>query len=156
MTTATVEAGQASEAADIADGYATEAFGAQIRRDAYATAYRLRRQILPHAITGLVLAGGFAAHAVAAAGAVPAADVGMIAAAASVTVGIGAVKRVSKRRRRWARRTLIGAVGASAWLAASPYGVGPEQAATLVAVQVVAGEPDRLPGPGQPRRPGTG
>jgi hypothetical protein len=134
MSTATL---QVPDETATADGYVSEDFSAKVRRDTYATAYRLRRQIMPHAFTGLVLAGGLAAHAVAAAGALPAAETSLIVAAASATAGAGLARRVYKRRRRWSRRTVIASAGASLWLAASPFGVGPEQAAALIAFEVV-------------------
>lgn len=140
MSTATLDRPDEAtrQDADTGEGaeFVSESFGAQIRRDIYATAFRLRRQLAPHAVTGVVLGCGVALHAVAASGGMPAAGLSAIAAGASVPVGIGVVKKVA-RRRRWLRRTAIGCVGAGLWLAAAPFGMGPEQIAGLVAFEVV-------------------
>lgn len=116
-------------------GWTFEGWGQQVRRDTYATAYRLRRQILPHAVTATVLSAGLAGHAIVAHGASPAA-VGAVLAATGFPAALAAALRVRKRRPRWARRTLLGGVGAAVWLTAAPYGVGPEQIAALVSLEI--------------------
>lgn len=83
------------------------------RRDLAATAWRLRRPLLPHVITGGIAAGGLAAHSITAPGTSPAAVAVLTAAAAFPAAGLSwmAVKR---RRPRWARRVLLaGLTGAA-------------------------------------------
>lgn len=113
-----------------------EDIAAQVRRDAYATAFRLRRQLMPHAITCAVLGSGLAAHAVCASGSAQPAAVATILMMTGFPVAVGIWAKVRKTRRRWARRVLIGGLGAAAWLTVAPFGVGPEHAAVLVGFEV--------------------
>jgi hypothetical protein len=128
--------------ADVEDGaekvrrFDAESIGAQVRRDAYKTAFRLRRQIMPHAVTGTVLGGGLAAQAVCASGSAQPAGVATILALTAFPAALGVWAKVRRRRPRWARRALIGGLGAAAWLTVAPYGVGPEQIAALVGFEV--------------------
>lgn len=138
MTSTTEEhtaAGSDTGGENNARKWTPESIAARVRRDVYATAWRLRRQILPHAITGAVLGAGLAAHSVAAAGASPpltAAALGV----AGVGAAAGASRKVKTRKPRWARRSLIAGVGAALWLATTPYAVCPEQIAALVGFEM--------------------
>jgi hypothetical protein len=105
-------------------------------RDARATVWRLRRQLMPHAVTGAVLGAGFAAQAVTAEGKPAPAQAAMVIALTAVPAAFGLARWVRRRRRRWARRVLWGGVGAAVWLSLSPFGVGPHQVTELVCLEV--------------------
>lgn len=104
------------------------------RRDLASTTWRLRRQILPHAITGGVACAGLAAHACAAGGG-GAGIMSMLMAAGSFPAAWVWWKATKRRRPRWSNHVLgAGVVGAS-WLTLAPFGMGPEQGAALLAAE---------------------
>lgn len=121
---------------DAANRFNAEDIAGQLRRDAYATAFRLRRQLMPHAVTGAVLGGGLAAEAVCAYGSAQPAAVAAVLAMTGFPAAVGIWAKVRKTRRRWARRVLVGGLGAAAWLSIAPFGVGPENAAVLIGFEV--------------------
>lgn len=108
---------------------------ATARRDVRATLFRLRRQILPHAVTGTVLSAGFATQAITSHGSVSPTTALVVLASAGFPAAAGAAHAVKKRRPRWARRALWGGLVSAAWLSLSPYGVGPEHIAALVGAE---------------------
>lgn len=128
-----------SEASESAQTWIPSGAIARARRELYATAYRLRRQLLPHAAAGSVAGVGLAAHSIVAAGGMPASGASLVLAAAAFPAAFG-ISRVTRRRRpRWARRALAAGVAGAAWLTIAPFGVGAEQAAALTVADCVIG-----------------
>lgn len=103
------------------------------QRDTKATVWRLRRQALPHAVTGAVLGGGLAAEAVCASGGASPGTVAAGIAATTFPIAAGVAAWVRKRRPRWARRVLLGGLLSAAWLTMAPFGVTPGDAGVLLA-----------------------
>lgn len=110
----------------------------RIWSDTRATSWRLRRQILPHAVAAGIGTTGAAAHAIAAFGVDPA-QLALILAGTGVPAAFWAAHQTKKRRPQWARRALLAGLSGAGWLALAPYGVGPEQAALLIGAEYALG-----------------
>jgi hypothetical protein len=107
--------------------------------DIHATGWRLRRQLLPHAVTAAVGVAGVAAHAIAAAGAATPGQIAAVLAGISLPAVLWATRRVKRRKPRWAKRALFAGLLGAGWLTVAPYGVGPEHLAVLVGAELAIG-----------------
>lgn len=119
----------------VAEGAAGAA--ARVRRDAYATAYRCRRQLVPHLIAAGVLGVGLGSQAVVAHGVAGPAEVATVITPAALAATEWGRRQARRRRPAWARRITIGGLGAAGWLTLSTFcGVGELQAGILLAAEV--------------------
>jgi hypothetical protein len=119
----------------VAEGLAGAA--AQARRDAFATAYRCRRQLVPHLIAAGVLSVGLGSQAVVAQQWAGPAEVATVTAPATIALAALTGRKMRRRRPAWARRITIGGLGASAWLTLSTFtGVGELQTGILMAAEL--------------------
>lgn len=134
MSTQTLEPDTEDDQADETADWEPESAGRRVQRSVYATVWRCRRQVAPHAITAGVLGAGVAAEAVAAAGSSPA-GLSAILAGVGFPLAAAVAQQTRRRRPRWARRALIGGLTAAGWLTTAPFGVGLEQTALLVGVE---------------------
>jgi hypothetical protein len=116
--------------------WAAASMAGRARRDGLATAYRLRRQLLPHAAAASVLGAGLAAEAVANTASISAPALSAMVATLTAPVAVWASRRVRARRPRWARRTLLAGLGAAGWLTLAPFGVGTGDVAVLTALEM--------------------
>jgi len=143
------QAGQASQpngrpdgdgADNKARGWVTEGLAgaaAQARSDSYATAYRCRRQLVPHLIAAGVLSVGLGSQAVVAQQWAGPAEVATVTAPATIALAVLTGHKMRRRRPAWARRITIGGLGASAWLTLSTItGVGALQTGILLAAEI--------------------
>lgn len=108
----------------------------KLANEAKSTTWRLRRQLVPHVVTGSVLGAGLAEHAIVASGSsVP--RVMLLSVIASLGAGFEARRRVKKHRPRWTKRVTVAILVASGWLSLAPAtGVTPASAAALVAAEL--------------------
>ena len=137
MTTETMERTAAQPRRKDNGQWTAEGATRVLRRGAhetYSTASQLRRQLLPHATAGTVLASGLAAQAITAHGISPTAIATTVAAAGFPTA-VGVWRFVKSRSPQWARRVLLGGLFSAAWLTAAPFGVGHADAGLLVAAE---------------------
>ncbi|REF00338.1 ATP-binding protein [Thermomonospora umbrina] len=112
-----------------------EGLGQRLRHDAYTTAWRLRRQSVPHAAAATVIGAGFAAEALVAAGTTTPLAASILAGGTAACATLGAVWRVRRRWPRWAGRVFWGGLAGTAWLTLAPYGLSPEHVGALAAVE---------------------
>lgn len=105
-----------------------------LRRDLTSTVWRLRRQLLPHAITAGIGSGGLAAHACAAHGG-GAGVVSLLMAAGSFPAAWVWWQATKCRRPRWNKQVLGAGLAGASWLTLAPFGMGPEQGAALLAAE---------------------
>lgn len=113
----------------------SEGIGQQLWRNGYATLWRCRRSVYPHAATGAVFGAGLAAEAITAAGAVSPTGMSAIIAAVAFPTAMWTARRLRKLRRRLGRRVLLGSLVAAGWLTLAPHGVGTGDAAVLLAAE---------------------
>lgn len=125
--------GDADQADEIA--WKSEGLLGRLWSDSRATEKRLRRQLLPHVATGAVIGTGFAAEAVAAAGMVTPGQAALVTASAALSATGIAAAVARGRARKWLPRLIVGGLAAAVWLAVAPWGVGPREAAALLAVE---------------------
>jgi hypothetical protein len=135
----------------------------QVWSDVHATGWRLRRQLVPHAVAAAIGGIGVAAHAIAAHGAAPG-QLAAILAGVSFPAALWLARRAKRRKPRWAKRVLWGGLLGAGWLATAPYGMGPEQIAFLLAGELAVsarwwqhhrpGYPDR-DAPAEPEQQST-
>lgn len=129
----TQEVVDGAESTESTDGkWVSSSAFAGFQRDLNATVWRLRRQLLPHAITGGVACGGLAMHAMAAAGG-GAPIVSLLTAAGAYPAAALWWMATKRRRPRWATRVLAAGMTAATWLALAPFGMTYEQGALLLA-----------------------
>lgn len=126
--------GQTEAPAEPAE-FVSESFGARFRLDAHETARMLRRPLMPHAVTGSVMAVGLGAHAIVASGSVAATPSAFVLGAVAYPVALIAGRKVKQKAPRWSGRTVLGGLAAATWLTLAPYGVGFGDAAALVAAE---------------------
>lgn len=111
----------------------TDTIGSDFR----GTAWRLRRQSIPHIVTGSVYLGGLAEHAMVANGH-PARTVITVSAFLSAASVPAVYNWVKKIRKRWTKRATIAAAVAGTWLSfVAPFSAGPLSAAALVVAELV-------------------
>lgn len=120
---------------DAAEEWQPESPGRRFQRSLYATVWRCRRPLLPHLLTGGVIASGFASEAITASGAVSPAGMSGILAGLAVPAAAVTVKAAKRHRRRLGRRVLFGAVFAAGWLTLAPFGIGAGDVAALGVVE---------------------
>lgn len=118
-----------------AEEWQPESPGRRFQRSLYATVWRCRRPLLPHLLTGGVIASGFASEAITASGAVSPAGMSGILAGLAVPAAAVTVKAAKRHRKRLGRRVLFGAVFAAGWLTLAPFGIGAGNVATLGVVE---------------------
>jgi hypothetical protein len=124
---------------DTAKRWESSGIFVKTQRDLTSTLWRLRRQIVPHLVTGGVAGAGLAAHSIAAPGGMPAWMLALVTAAGGAMTTATAWKAMLRRRPRWANRVLGAGMFASAWLATTPFGVTIEQAGALLAADYAFG-----------------
>lgn len=124
--------------------------------DARSTAWRLRRQSVPHVVTGSVFVGGLAEHALIAQGH-PLHTVVSVSALLSAASVPAIYKWIKKVRKRWVKRATIASAIAGAWLSfIAPFGITPLSASMLLSAEflLAAGywRANRIPYPDSAQR----